>query len=85
MNATSIPNPASQQGAASTRLLRDIGINVVANLIAAAIVYLLGAIAGLFPRDPAIIAAAAIFPGSEAEARAATIGRTGNCLSAGST
>lgn len=31
------------------RLARDVGINVLANLIAAAIIYLLGVWAGLFP------------------------------------
>ncbi|MEU7906348.1 hypothetical protein [Actinoplanes sp. NPDC049118] len=58
---TSVPDAADQQGSALTRLLRDVGINVVANLIAAAIVYLLGAVAGLFPKNAAVVAVAAIF------------------------
>jgi hypothetical protein len=36
---------------------RDVGINVVANLIAAGILYLIGAGIGLFPRNPAALLA----------------------------
>nr|WP_239177067.1 hypothetical protein [Actinoplanes octamycinicus] len=42
----------------SARLLRDVGVNVLANLIAAAIIYLAGALLGLLPRSPAAIAGA---------------------------
>lgn len=40
------------------KLAYDIGVNTVANLIAAAIIYLLGAWFGLLPREPAAIIAA---------------------------
>ena len=36
--------------AGSTKFIRDVLINVVANLVAAAIIYLAGALVGLFPR-----------------------------------
>jgi hypothetical protein len=35
-------------------------VNVVANLIAAAVIYLAGVIAGLFPRSPALIGSAIV-------------------------
>jgi hypothetical protein len=40
------------------RLLRDVGVNLVANLLAAAIIYLLGAFVGLLPRSPYLIVTA---------------------------
>ena len=55
MTSTSI-QPRPQRSFA-----RDVGVNVLANLIAAAIVYLLGAAAGLLPRSPgALIPATAL-------------------------
>jgi hypothetical protein len=41
--------------------VRDVGINVLANLLAASLIYLGGALVGLFPRDPkAIVSAVAL-------------------------
>jgi predicted tellurium resistance membrane protein TerC len=42
----------------SIRFARDVGVNVLANLIAVPILYLIGVLAGLFPRDPQAIALA---------------------------
>jgi hypothetical protein len=42
------------------RFARDVGINVLANLVAAAIIYLLGVWQGVF-RDQSLVAAAAAF------------------------
>lgn len=42
------------------RFTRDVAVNVVANLIAAAILYLLGAAAGLLPRSPYLIFSSAV-------------------------
>ncbi len=39
---------------------RDVGVNVLANLIAAAIIYLLGVLAGLLPRSPQLLVAASL-------------------------
>lgn len=44
----------------SVKFIRDVGINVIANLVAAAIIYLLGTLAGLFPRSPAGIGLAVL-------------------------
>jgi hypothetical protein len=41
------------------RLARDVLVNVVANLVAAAVIYLIGVVAGLLPSSPIAIAAAA--------------------------
>jgi hypothetical protein len=45
------------------KFARDVGINVVAKLIAAAAIYLVGVIAGVFPTSPAAIYSAAVFIG----------------------
>lgn len=37
------------------KFARDVLVNVIANLLAAAIIYLLGVMAGLFPRDAILI------------------------------
>ena len=42
------------------KFARDVFVNVVANLVAAAIIYLLGVIAGLFPRSPGLVFAATL-------------------------
>jgi hypothetical protein len=42
----------------SAPFLRDVAVNVVANLVAAAVIYLVGVLAGVFPREPRVILAA---------------------------
>jgi hypothetical protein len=57
--ASAVPDaPTDQRRDSAARLGRDVGVNVIANLIAAAIIYLLGVVAGLLPSSPAAIAAA---------------------------
>lgn len=51
----------AQDNSGFRKLLRDVGVNILANLIAAALIYLLGVIVGLFPSARvAVIAASSI-------------------------
>jgi FtsH-binding integral membrane protein len=53
-------NPSSRQQGI-TRLVRDVFVNVIANLIAAAVIYLGGVAFGFFPRSTSAIASAVCF------------------------
>lgn len=45
----------------STTFLQDVGVNVLANILAAPVIYLLGAAIGLFPRSPEFLTFAVIW------------------------
>ena len=58
---TDAPQPGADPQSGFARLVRDVGVNVLANLIAAPILYLIGVALGLLPRQrTAIIGAAAM-------------------------
>ncbi|WP_433530461.1 hypothetical protein ACQPYA_30670 [Micromonospora sp. CA-263727] len=44
-----------ERSAAASRFARDVLVNVLANLIASAVIYLLGAAGGLLPKSPYLI------------------------------
>lgn len=52
------PNNSSEK---ARSFARDVLVNVLANLLAAAVIYLVGALVGLFPRSPSAILVAAFF------------------------
>ena len=55
--------PAGTERGGLRRFVANVMTNVLANLIAAAIIYVLAAAAGLLPRDPALILAALLLVG----------------------
>jgi hypothetical protein len=52
--------PEQSNRPALAKFSRDVLINVIANLVAAAVIYLIGALVGFFPRNPALISGAII-------------------------
>lgn len=46
------------------RLVRDIAVNVAANLITAAVIYLAGVVSGVIPRNPSLITTALVIVSS---------------------
>jgi hypothetical protein len=50
----------SRRDKRSLKFLRDVGINVLANLIAASVIYIGGALARLFPRNEKLLSCAAL-------------------------
>ncbi|MGA4731006.1 hypothetical protein ACPB67_26625 [Micromonospora taraxaci] len=53
--AGSTASPQAQRSSPSAKFARDVAVNVIANLVAAAIIYLLAAGFGLLPRSPYLI------------------------------
>jgi len=52
---SSVTRRQAQRARPYIRFARDVSVNVIANLAAAAIIYLLGSAAGLLPRSPQLI------------------------------
>lgn len=52
--------PSRSERTSPPTFIRDVLVNVVANLIAAAAIYLIGALVGLLPRNPTLIIGAVI-------------------------
>jgi predicted membrane channel-forming protein YqfA (hemolysin III family) len=60
MGAERTPITSSEESRQTIKTwTRDVTVNVIANLIAAAVIYLLGVFAGILPRSPYLIALAA--------------------------
>jgi peptidoglycan/LPS O-acetylase OafA/YrhL len=59
MSGRKVP-PSPERTGAPTKFARDVVMNVAANLIAAAIIYLLVALAGLLPKSPTLLLTAAV-------------------------
>ncbi|MCO1616767.1 hypothetical protein M8C11_18805 [Micromonospora sp. CPM1] len=49
-----------QPPSAVAKFARDVGVNVIANLVAAAVVYIAAVVGGLLPRSPYLIVASAV-------------------------
>lgn len=59
-----MPDVGDRESADKARAFgRDVGVNVVANLIAAMIIYLLGALAGILPKSQVLIGISAVVVG----------------------
>jgi amino acid transporter len=67
---------ANQGSGWPTRLLRDVGVNIIANLAAGAIIYIFGTLAGFFPRSTVAIASAVVYLGFIAWFAFAVVGLT---------
>lgn len=62
----------------SIQFLRDVGVNVLANLVAALVIYLLGAALGLFPRSSEAVGVALMGLGAAAIYLLTFVGEAGN-------